>query len=112
MTGSVPPKPEPAEAADLSSWMRHPHRIAVDGKGYVWRAYPDMWSMAPVNPDNSPIPQPVRFYDYTEDLAAYLDICADLQECAGNPRAAGVRWAAQFLREYDPLTSDPIEGAL
>jgi hypothetical protein len=44
--------------------MRTPHRLAVDAKGYVWRAYTDeeFWSMAPVNPDNSPIPQPVTYY--------------------------------------------------
>lgn len=51
------------EAGDLSSWLKHPHRIAVDGKGYVWRAYEDdEWSMAPVNPDNSPIPEPITYY--------------------------------------------------
>lgn len=57
-------RPAGAEAADLSSWMKSPHRIAVDGKGYVWRAYTneDFWSMAPTNPDNSPIPQPVTYY--------------------------------------------------
>lgn len=62
--------PQPAqEAADLSSWMKTPHRIAVDAKGYVWRAYGDdagtlagYWSMTPVNPDNSPIPRPVTYY--------------------------------------------------
>lgn len=52
------------EADDLSSWMDTPHRIGVDAKGYVWRAYTDeeFWSMAPTNPDNSPIPQPVTYY--------------------------------------------------
>jgi len=92
-------------AADLSSWLRHPHRIAVDAKGYVWRAFPDMWSMAPVNPDNSAIPQPVTFYDSTVGLAEELEICADLMASAGNEKSAGVRWAAQFLRDRDPLSS-------
>ena len=52
------------EAGDLSSWMDTPHRIAVDAKGYVWRAYTDkeFWSMAPTNPDNSPIPEPITYY--------------------------------------------------
>jgi hypothetical protein len=52
------------EAADMSGWMETPHLIAVDAKGYVWRAYYDdgTWSMAPVNPDNSPIPEPVTYY--------------------------------------------------
>lgn len=51
-------------AGDLSSWMETPHRLAVDGKGYVWRAYTDeeFWSMAPTNPDNSPIPEPITYY--------------------------------------------------
>lgn len=54
----------PKEASDLSSWMKNPHYIAVDAKGYVWRAYTDekYWSMAPVNPDNSPIPEPITYY--------------------------------------------------
>lgn len=52
------------EAADLSGWLKTPHKICVDGKGYVWRAYTDedYWSMAPVNPDNSPVPHPRTFY--------------------------------------------------
>ncbi len=37
-------------------------RLAVDAKGYVWRVFEDAWSMAPSNPDNSPIPEPVRYY--------------------------------------------------
>jgi hypothetical protein len=57
-------------AADLSAWTKIPSvRIAVDAKGYVWRVYgkdagvlAGYWSMAPVNPDNSPVPQPVVYY--------------------------------------------------
>lgn len=68
------------EAVDLSSWTKLPHRIAVDAKGYVWRAYRDpfyddqlYWSMAPVNPDNSPVPHPVTFYEptFAADADAY-----------------------------------------
>lgn len=41
-----------------------PDRIAVDAKGYGWRVWNDqeMWSMVPTNPDNSPIPQPVKWF--------------------------------------------------
>jgi hypothetical protein len=44
--------------------MRSPHLLAVDANGYVWRAYLNegYWSMAPVNPDNSPIPEPITYY--------------------------------------------------
>ena len=46
-----------------------PPRLAVDANGFVWRVYDDgAWSMAPVNPDNSPVPEPVTFYEpATED---------------------------------------------
>lgn len=52
-----------------------PDRIAVDAKGFGWRVWDDseIWSMVPVNPDNSPIPQPVtwfvRFPDSVLDAA-------------------------------------------
>jgi YD repeat-containing protein len=40
-----------------------PPRLAVDAKGYVWRVYDDgHWSMAPSNPDNSPVPEPITYY--------------------------------------------------
>ena len=60
------------ETGDLSSWMGTPHTIAVDAKGYVWRAYRDeeFWSMAPVNPDNSPIPSPLTHYVPVEGVPA------------------------------------------
>lgn len=49
--------------SDMSSWTKHRHLLVVDGKGYVWRAFTDgTWSMAPTNPDNSPIPQPITYY--------------------------------------------------
>jgi hypothetical protein len=41
----------------------HPPRLAVDANGYVWRVYDEFWSMCPVNPDNSPVPEPVTFYE-------------------------------------------------
>jgi hypothetical protein len=42
-----------------------PDRIAIDAKGYGWRVWDgsDVWSMVPINPDNSPIPQPVTWYE-------------------------------------------------
>lgn len=41
-----------------------PPRLAIDADGYVWRVYNDgRWSMARINPDNSPIPQPVTYYE-------------------------------------------------
>lgn len=41
-----------------------PDRIAVDAMGFCWRVWDhqEFWSMCPVNPDNSPIPQPVVYY--------------------------------------------------
>lgn len=39
-----------------------PPLLAVDAHGYVWRVYRDGWSMAPQNPDNNPVPQPVTYY--------------------------------------------------
>jgi hypothetical protein len=43
-----------------------PERLAVDADGYCWRVFKDgskgLWSMARINPDNSPIPEPVTFY--------------------------------------------------
>jgi hypothetical protein len=47
----------------IPSFDPKPPRLAVDANGYVWRVYDEYWSMCPVNPDNSPIPQPVTFYD-------------------------------------------------
>lgn len=46
----------------------HPPLLAVDAGGYVWRVYEGAWSMAPSNPDNSPIPQPVTYYAPVEGL--------------------------------------------
>lgn len=44
-----------------------PPRLAVDGRGFVWRVYNDgHWSMAPSNPDNSPIPEPITYYEEIE----------------------------------------------
>lgn len=41
-----------------------PVRLAVDANGYVWRIFADgTWSMAPNNPDNEPVPEPITFYD-------------------------------------------------
>lgn len=39
-----------------------PARIVVDAKGFYWRDFGEFYSMCPVNPDNSPIPQPVVYY--------------------------------------------------
>lgn len=42
--------------------------LAIDAKGYWWRCWGEdpMWSMVPTNPDNSPIPKPVKFYRLVE----------------------------------------------
>ena len=55
--------------------MINPHLIAVDAKGYVWRAYAEgvFWSMAPTNSDNSPIPEPITYY-----APVGTGACADL----------------------------------
>ncbi len=55
---------EQPEAADLGP-NAVPDRIAIDAKGYGWRQWdehPDMWSMVPQNPDNSPIPKPLTWF--------------------------------------------------
>lgn len=45
-----------------------PTRLCIDGEGYAWMLHDDqpelegMWSMARINPDNSPIPEPKTFY--------------------------------------------------
>lgn len=39
-----------------------PPCLAVDANGFVWRVYPEGWSMAPNNPDNEPIPGPITYY--------------------------------------------------
>jgi hypothetical protein len=62
------PGPPGRERSDLSGWTKTRHKLAVDAKGYVWRAYADSWSMAPTNPDNSPIPEPVTYYVPEADL--------------------------------------------
>jgi hypothetical protein len=37
--------------------------VAIDASGFWWRAFEgEYWSMPPTNPDNSPIPQPVRLF--------------------------------------------------
>lgn len=40
-----------------------PKRILVDADGYVWRDFGEGFlSMAPSNPDNEPLPEPVAVY--------------------------------------------------
>lgn len=41
-----------------------PDRIAVDADGYGWRVWDgeDHWSMVPTNPNNNPIPEPVKWF--------------------------------------------------
>lgn len=46
----------------MSQFDSKPPMLAVDANGYVWRVYPEYWSMCPVNPDNEPVPEPVTFY--------------------------------------------------
>lgn len=39
-------------------------KLAVDADGYVWWVNSDdTWSMVRTNPDNSPIPHPVTYYE-------------------------------------------------
>jgi len=42
--------------------------VAIDANGYWWRVFGEdpAWSMVPTNPDNSPIPEPVKFYRLVE----------------------------------------------
>lgn len=49
--------PLPDEATEM------PVKLAVDANGFCWRVFADgTWSMARINPDNSPVPQPVTYY--------------------------------------------------
>lgn len=45
-----------------------PDAVVIDANGYWWRVWGEdpNWSMVPTNPDNSPIPQPVKFYRLIE----------------------------------------------
>lgn len=45
-----------------------PDAVAIDANGNWWRVWGEdpAWSMVPTNPDNSPIPQPVKFYRLVE----------------------------------------------
>lgn len=52
----------PPSAADASRVVEVPPLLAVDAKGFVWRCYDEHWSMAPSNPDNSPVPEPITYY--------------------------------------------------
>jgi hypothetical protein len=63
--------------------------VAIDAKGYWWRVWGEdpMWSMVPANPDNSPVPAPVRFYRLVEvegPNAACQD-CKRVALCAERP---------------------------
>ncbi len=51
-----------------------PDRIAVDAQGYGWRVWDgeDNWSMVPVNPDNTPIPQPVTYFERADKHEAEM----------------------------------------
>jgi hypothetical protein len=50
-----------------------PPRLAVDAEGYVWRVYPEYWSMCPVNPDNEPVPEPVTYYELVEPAEVHKE---------------------------------------
>jgi hypothetical protein len=41
-----------------------PDAVVIDANGYWWRVWDEheYWSMVPVNPDNSPVPLPVKRY--------------------------------------------------
>lgn len=39
-----------------------PEIVAIDANGYWWRVFDEQWSMPPTNPDNEPIPKPVKLY--------------------------------------------------
>jgi hypothetical protein len=74
-----------------------PDLIAIDTKGNWWRVWhgePEFWSMVPTNPDNSPIPQPVRYYTLSPAAAAPIpELCPD---CNGTGLTTG-RGAYTFL---------------
>ena len=39
-----------------------PSRLLIDADGYVWRDYGTHLSMAPSNPDNEPLAEPIHAY--------------------------------------------------
>lgn len=50
-------------------------RYFVDGNGYVWfesQYAPGFVSMAPTNPDNSPVPEPRTYLLYEDELPTWL----------------------------------------
>lgn len=58
-----------------------PDRIAIDAKGYWWRCWdtaPEFWSMVPTNSDNTPIPEPIKFFSLTP-LSEAEQMIAELQ---------------------------------
>jgi hypothetical protein len=69
------------------------YHLAVDAEGYCWRVFPDgTWSMARINPDNSPIPQPVTHFEPLDRLmrareAAHLN---GLERDEANDRLAQI----------------------
>jgi hypothetical protein len=65
-----------------------PPRLAVDAKGYVWRVYNDgHWSMAPSNPDNSPVPEPITYYaSIGEAIGFDEEIQASIEEAKAEGR--------------------------
>ena len=85
-----------------------PPRLAVDADGYVWRIFDDefsgeLWSVATVNLDNSPTPEPVIFYEpvsQAETTAPCDRICregdcpCDIPLLSERIRALAERWLA------------------
>ncbi|MGH7486717.1 MAG: hypothetical protein ACREMY_14120, partial [bacterium] len=62
-----------------------PEKLAIDGRGFVWRVFAEHWSMAPSNPDNEPIPEPITYYlpedrDAEERLNRLDDILGELRD--------------------------------
>lgn len=52
--------------------------VMIDADGYWWRSWSSgLTSMAPTNPDNSPIPRPTRHFRLVP-----VELIADIKACA------------------------------
>lgn len=48
----------------LKSMQEKGARLCVDAEGFVWWKFPDgFFTMARINPDDGPIPQPLTFFE-------------------------------------------------
>lgn len=75
-----------------------PAKLAVDANGFVWRVYPEFWSMAPSNPDNEPIPQPVTYYvPESPGMVPLVEVARDVLAAWDGWAGASDEWGTKDL---------------